>query len=73
MDMMEECLHDDYEINIIDGRATCDSCGYAWTATDTQMKRHEEAMSRCYECEVNYADTPSKLCPGCQAYREHQS
>jgi rubrerythrin len=26
----------------------------------------------CIECGVNRADPPSKMCPGCQAYREHQ-
>jgi len=25
----------------------------------------------CIECLVNRSDPPSKLCPGCQAYREH--
>lgn len=29
--------------------------------------------ARCAECDRYYADPPSKLCPGCQAYREHQS
>ena len=28
---------------------------------------------KCEGCDVNYADPPSKLCPGCQAYREHQA
>jgi hypothetical protein len=27
---------------------------------------------RCEECGTHWADPPSKLCPGCQAYREHQ-
>lgn len=26
----------------------------------------------CAGCESNFADPPSRLCPGCQAYREHQ-
>jgi hypothetical protein len=26
----------------------------------------------CEECGVNRSDPPSKLCPGCQAYQEHQ-
>lgn len=25
----------------------------------------------CEECETYPADWPSKLCPGCEAYREH--
>jgi Protein of unknown function (DUF968) len=31
------------------------------------------APPRCEGCDSNYADPPSKLCPGCQAYKEHQS
>jgi DNA modification methylase len=27
---------------------------------------------RCAECGRNFADPPSALCPGCDAYREHQ-
>lgn len=26
----------------------------------------------CDDCGVNRSDPPSLLCPGCQAYREHQ-
>ena len=26
----------------------------------------------CDSCGQNYADYSSRLCPGCQAYREHQ-
>ena len=26
---------------------------------------------RCADCGTNWADLPSKLCPGCEAYREH--
>lgn len=28
---------------------------------------------KCDECGINYADPPSKICPGCEAYREHQA
>lgn len=27
----------------------------------------------CAECGVYRSDPPSRLCPGCQAYREHQA
>lgn len=27
----------------------------------------------CEGCGVNRSDPPSPLCPGCQAYREHQA
>lgn len=26
----------------------------------------------CEGCGINRSDPPSKLCPGCQAYQEHQ-
>ena len=26
---------------------------------------------RCDDCGTNWADLPSKPCPGCEAYREH--
>ena len=28
---------------------------------------------RCAECGKYYADPPSRLCPGCEAYQEHQA
>ena len=28
---------------------------------------------RCEECGINWADPPSRICPGCEAYREHQA
>jgi hypothetical protein len=33
--------------------------------------RHVPAR-RCAECGENWADLPSSLCPGCEAYRAHQ-
>jgi hypothetical protein len=36
-----------------------------------KLKRVEKPKP-CVECQVNLADLPSKLCPGCQAYKEHQ-
>lgn len=34
-------------------------------------KRFEQRV-RCEGCGKDWADLPSKLCPGCQAYKEHQ-
>jgi hypothetical protein len=28
---------------------------------------------QCSECGINTADPPSSLCPGCQAYKDHQA
>ncbi len=37
--------------------------------------RHQKITKRklplCEECFKYYSDPPSKLCPGCQAYKEH--
>lgn len=29
-------------------------------------------LVKCVDCQTNYADPPGWLCPGCEAYREHQ-
>jgi hypothetical protein len=31
-----------------------------------------KATRKCIACAKNLADPPSSLCPGCEAYREHQ-
>ena len=36
-----------------------------------KLKRIEKPKP-CVECQVNLANPPSKLCHGCQAYKEHQ-
>lgn len=46
--------------------------------TDEQDREVQAAFDSdlppmCDGCGLNRADPPSKLCPGCQAYREHQS
>jgi predicted Zn-ribbon and HTH transcriptional regulator len=51
-----------------------------WMESDVgQLARelHErgEAMRKpplCADCGERQSDPPSKLCPGCEAYREHQ-
>jgi ribosomal protein L32 len=37
-----------------------------------QNSRRMPHRMKCEECGKNYADPPSRLCPGCEAYREHQ-
>lgn len=43
------------------GKYECQICEHQWGAT-----------AKCEECDTYAADPPSRLCPGCQAYREHQ-
>ena len=33
----------------------------------------QEQRRRCSECGKYWADLPSDICPGCEAYREHMS
>lgn len=33
----DECEHDEYEIDILTGRASCDRCLHSWWATDKQV------------------------------------
>lgn len=35
------------------------------------IDRSGPTLKKCVGCGVNYADPPSKLCPGCQAYKDH--
>lgn len=45
--------------------------------TDAEMDEtirqivHRSKRIRCKDCGKTWADYPSKLCPGCEAYREH--
>lgn len=37
------------------------------------MERMCREPKLCDGCYQNYADSPSRLCPGCQAYGDHTS
>lgn len=53
----------------------CPFCSYPnirTFATKRARKEHIKQVHMCESCQQNYADPPSKLCPGCQAYKEHQ-
>lgn len=38
----DECEHEDYEVDILIGRATCNMCGHRWYQTEDEMRREEE-------------------------------
>jgi hypothetical protein len=42
-------------------------------APDGGLNRGKQRRKRCVECGVNWSDPPSRLCPGCEAYRDHQA
>jgi hypothetical protein len=44
----------------------------ALPAAQREMDAESVRRRRCTECGQHWADPPSTLCPGCQAYVEHQ-
>ena len=42
-----------------------------WSRLAAEIIDNVRSPPKCEECGKNYADPPSKLCPGCQAYQEH--
>lgn len=44
------CDHEDYDADILTGRAHCYRCGEAWWMTDDQLRRHIELSAQSYEC-----------------------
>lgn len=43
-----ECDHDEYEVDILDGRCWCDRCGHRWYATNEQVEAQIEHQ-RAYD------------------------
>ena len=49
----------------------------SYSGNVTKSKAFKKALFRfkskkCEECGIYPADYPSKFCPGCEAYKEHQ-
>lgn len=44
----DPCDHEEYEIDILDGRARCDRCGERWHATQEQIEAEIERI-RLYQ------------------------
>ena len=40
----DECDHEDYEVDILTGRATCNMCGHSW------WQSPEEIEAECRRC-----------------------
>lgn len=47
----DPCDHDEYEVDILDGRCWCDRCGHRWYATDEQVEREIERQAAYTEYE----------------------
>ena len=41
-DPEDECYHEDYEIDILTGIASCDGCGHRWMLTAKDFEREHE-------------------------------
>lgn len=44
----DECEHEDYESDILTGRATCNMCGFAWWQTQEEIDAEIERI-RAYD------------------------
>jgi hypothetical protein len=49
----DECIHEEYEADILTGIASCDMCGHRWTLTDRQIEAESERIA-AYEKEEAY-------------------
>ena len=47
----EPCDHEDYDIDILDGRARCDRCGESWYASNEEVLAMVDHMARYAEYE----------------------
>ena len=52
-DEIEECDHDEYETDILTGRATCGMCGHHWFLSAAQLWR-EQQRQEAYDKEQRY-------------------
>jgi hypothetical protein len=46
-----ECYHEDYDIDILEGRTYCNSCSESWYATEEQIAREIEHQREYAEWE----------------------
>lgn len=46
------CDHDEFDIDILEGRAQCDRCGHAWYATSEQIEAQERHQQEYAEWEA---------------------
>lgn len=52
-DLEQDCYHEEYEQDVLTGRATCTMCGHRWIMTLDDIRRHE-ALQAAYDkdCEA---------------------
>jgi rubrerythrin len=64
-----DCIYPDCLIRTEFGAACEHSCEHQAAASRSLPVRRRV---RCTDCGFHWADAPSSLCPGCQAYAGHQ-
>lgn len=52
------CDHDDYDADILTGRAQCYRCGEAWWLSDGQLRQEIRIAAQVYECIAAENDAP---------------
>lgn len=58
-DTDDVCDHDDYDTDILSGRAHCYRCGAAWWLTDKELSREIELSAQMFLCvEPDDGDLP---------------
>lgn len=51
----DDCDHDDYELDVLTGRASCTMCNYSWFMSAKELERDQERRN-AYEEEQRYWD-----------------
>lgn len=48
-DEPDECYHEDYESDILSGRATCNICGHSWWQSGEEIQSEIDRIRECDE------------------------
>jgi len=53
-DREDECDHEDYDSDILTGRASCSMCGYSWWQSPAEIEAEIERHRRYHEWEAEH-------------------
>lgn len=54
-----DCDHEDYDLDILTGRASCNHCDHRWYMSEQEFKRHQELVAAPYPGEDSDDQPPS--------------